>query len=402
MPDVIKSTGSGIGPTCKIVDVLSASQNVSTEYIPCNSLSIFPSNIPEKSGRCALALVRDATALNLQEQKLISRVLLALAIECDVVVLNFLELHCPVTNATLVFDQKSMAMSRGIVNLPTGTLRWWETNLRGAGLVPGVFENRKSDGCFLWSRPTTTRNGGKHMLKCLNQNKDVDLVEALHLRKEVVFPNILGKHNLSFLASEIKSCAVVFNAGLVGAVINPLLGSIIDAHHAVFRLNDAYMDAELSFYVGKKTSFRISHAKIGFAEKVINVTQNETLLFNIYGSQRESLQAAIRKSSVKHTKVFEIPSLVRVFGKKCLDQKEASVSTGLIAVLTAFQMCEKVVIFGKSSSFSSTDMHLFEPHYFDRVERNVELYRNAPYHNFTLEDKFFKQLSDSGLITLVP
>ena len=196
------------------------------------------------------------------------------------------------------------------------------------------------------------------------------------------------------------SCAVVMNSGLLGNMTQPRLGVAIDAHTAVFRMNEGPAGGLYGAIAGSKTTFRIIYPY----PKTMQPFNGETLLFSVhYKSERRMIDAAIRAQNfLPHQRLVEIPKKFRNCVKKCMKLPKRHPSTGVMSVVLAISLCDRVTVFGKSLTADSLDTSKFAYHYFEDNtlgKTSEELF--SPFHRPDLEKALYTLLSNFG-VTFVP
>lgn len=196
------------------------------------------------------------------------------------------------------------------------------------------------------------------------------------------------------------SCAVVMNSGLLGNMTRPRLGDAIDAHGAVFRINEGPAGGFYARIAGTKTTFRIIYPN----PKTLHSVGEEILLFSVhYKSERQLINAAIRSHNfLPHQRVIEIPKKFRECVKKCMNLPGRHPSTGMVSVVIATSMCDRITVFGKSLMVDSLDTSKFAYHYFEDNAPGVtseDFF--SPFHRPDLEKEFYTRLSDLG-VNFVP
>lgn len=255
-----------------------------------------------------------------------------------------------------------------------GGLAWWEYVLNSIGLHISKVIWRDDHSQVL----IRVQGGVQHdPCNCVNE-----------------LPQIL-KHSEKY-----PSCAVVMNSGLLGNLTQLRVGDAIDAHTAVFRMNEGPAGGLYDRIVGSKTTFRIIYPN----QKTMHSFDGETVLFSVhYKSERRMINAAIRAQNfLPHQRLIEIRKKFRNCVKKCMKLPERHPSTGVMSVALAISSCDRVTVFGKSLTVDSLDTSKFAYHYFeDNTPGKTSEDFFSPFHRPDLEKAFYTLLSNSG-VTFVP
>jgi len=202
------------------------------------------------------------------------------------------------------------------------------------------------------------------------------------------------------LKARHESCAVIMNSGLLGDLNGPRFGSAIDAHAAVFRINQGPCGGAYATVAGTKTTYRI----IWPHSEVLRPFDGETIVFSVYySSERHLLRDAVRKHRFRDTQqLIELPKAFRDCAKRCLRFPERHTSTGIVAVVLATTMCKRVAVFGKSLKVDSFNTSKFSYHYFeDNVPGKLNTEYFSDFHRPDLEEDFYKSVSSQG-VTFLP
>jgi hypothetical protein len=299
--------------------------------------------------------------------------------DTDRLFVTFTDKLCP-SRQPYDFESTSNATLSGTLGYPTGSLDWWRivVNSVGFSFSYGNFNRSK---CLLQFEAISSRGCG-----CICDSDgtlNVTTIRGLAGISAFVTP----RHAQ-------RSCALVTNAGILGSVHTPPLGILIDAHPFVIRLNNGPAHANVKAYVGSKTNLRVAWP----VERMYEVIRDEPTLFSIYRpSEENSLNRAFNHSLLQRDQVAIIPKLFREhIQKKCLRQKHGHASTGVNALAIALLMCKKVVIFGKSETFSTFD-DTFEAHYF---EKHASM--RSSRHDWDIELEMFKKLKEQKHLTMIP
>ena len=205
-------------------------------------------------------------------------------------------------------------------------------------------------------------------------------------------------HDLQF-RRRYRDCAVVMNSGLMHNLRHLRTGEAIDLHEAVFRLNAGPSGGFYARIVGSKTTFRLIYP----TETTLQSRDEETTLYSVYYSrERRLLKRAIRENRFPlHAKFAELPKSFRNCAKQCVKLPERHTSTGVLAVVLALTMCDRITVFGKSLRFDSFNISQFSYHYFeDDISSDIDDMFST-FHRPDLENIFFREIAQSG-VTFVP
>lgn len=205
-------------------------------------------------------------------------------------------------------------------------------------------------------------------------------------------------HDVQF-QRRYRDCAVVMNSGLMRNLRHLRTGEAIDLHEAVFRLNAGPSGGFYAPIVGSKTTFRLIYP----TETTLQSIGDETTLYSIYYSrERRLLKRAIRANRFPlHAKLAELRKSFRNCAKHCIELPERHTSTGILAVVLALTMCDRITVFGKSLQFDSFNTSQFSYHYFeDDISSDIDDMFST-FHRPDLEYNFFREVAQLG-VTFVP
>jgi len=197
------------------------------------------------------------------------------------------------------------------------------------------------------------------------------------------------------LRCHFSSCAVV---GSAGSLRGARLGSAIDAHEAVFRVNAA-PTAGHEDDVGHRTTWRVHNSEKPWFMASLNTPELQVAVCHtawIGACQHQAFNGAWSQNATLVNPVF-FSQLWTLLGRP---RGKKAPSTGLLALALALGACESVSTFG----FSTAD----EPkrtcarHYWECPRwAEHELYHDPghPFHDWAAEATIRQQWSDAGLLT---
>ena len=155
------------------------------------------------------------------------------------------------------------------------------------------------------------------------------------------------------------SCAVV---GSAPSVLDARLGNCIDAHDAVFRVNDA-PTAGFEEFVGTKTTWRVIteltpgvhvHARPNSTDALLPVQADELLLYCGQSWVGRCHQAALAwrtsVSLINPSLVHATYALINTLSNAVAKRSARIPTAGMMAVIAALKSCERVSLAGFSSS----------------------------------------------------
>ena len=208
----------------------------------------------------------------------------------------------------------------------------------------------------------------------------------------------LVEDNLEF-QRRYSSCAIVMNSGLMGKLRQLRTGAAIDSHEAVFRLNAGPSGGFYAHIVGSRTTFRLMYP----TTSTLHTFGDEVMLYSVYrSSERRLLKQAVRQNRfLPSLKVKELRKPFRDCAKRCMNLPERHASTGILAVVLALTMCERITVFGKSLRIDSFDLTKFSYHYFEQDNSSHIDDMFSRFHRPDLESKFYQELAQLG-VTFVP
>jgi len=300
----------------------------------------------------------------------------------DTLVVQFQSFGCP-TKYSQKLDVSSQAKLQGTLGFPVGSLDWWYIILHSVGFTQAKLDTVDAS-CTLKMRLVSSTNCG---CLCDAVNKDIF--------SSPKYSPFSVKH-FDFEPQSRKSCAVVTNAGIIGATYSPHLGSLIDAHSYVIRMNHAPASDEYAIYAGMRTDLRVSFP---FKQLFGAVKHSETLALSVYHDfEKIMLEKALNQSLVQAQTLHIISEKFRDAVKKCAKQEKGHTSTGLNTLALALYLCQRVIIFGKSYSLSTLDAR-FPGHYFEDIDNALQ---KSQVHEFHKEEEIFRQLFNDSFINLVP
>jgi hypothetical protein len=230
-----------------------------------------------------------------------------------------------------------------------------------------------------------------------------------------------------------RTCAVVLNSGVLTTFGDRKQGERIDAHDAVFRVNQAptkYFER----FVGKKTTLRVLNRKW---TQIFNQKMGKGFLFadpagasfvvtRARTTEFEHLAATVRKERDGDVKVFSMAhgvatrarwtlrafreGLIKLRPSKRKKYRDLSTglspSSGFIAIYIARHLCGKVAVYGMSLERSWEGDTLRAPyHYFTTMDGrhsvmdSIQL-RAHESHAFDLEGELVKTWSEAGILRL--
>lgn len=261
--------------------------------------------------------------------------------------------------------------SHSFVSYSVGTRQWWDYTLNSVGLH--VVHVTRHD----MSKVLLKVHGGLHLDPC-------QCAKSLEHTKEIEQSR---KH---------ASCAVVMNSGLLGDTDGPTFGPVIDTYEAVFRMNAAPSGGVYAGIAGSKTTYRLTWPH----NAVLKTFGDELMLFSVYYSkERRILKEAIKMHKFRtFRQPVELPKAFMTCAKGCMKLPERHTSTGILAVVLAVTLCDRVTVFGKSLKFDSMNTSRFPYYYFeDNVPEKVQQDYFWPLHRPDLEHKFYEHLHTVGV-----
>jgi hypothetical protein len=226
-----------------------------------------------------------------------------------------------------------------------------------------------------------------------------------------------------------RTCAVVGNGGVL--LNNPQNGAEIEAHDAVFRINEGPTRG-FEKYVGFKTTFRVAYgAGCGdmvvdeFAHVLCAYALNSEWadgLFDLWSVQYLSwyyymndvkahllnYPSLAPAMSARHAEGDAYKQLtMNLVNNKLLSSLQQNVtfpSTGLVAIRVAEEICDCVDIYGFSAGHQGKSKKKFRYHYYD-----VQIMPGAGYqasvnstelnvHKFSTEEQLITQLEELGAV----
>ncbi|XP_065833839.1 CMP-N-acetylneuraminate-beta-galactosamide-alpha-2,3-sialyltransferase 2-like isoform X3 [Oscarella lobularis] len=192
------------------------------------------------------------------------------------------------------------------------------------------------------------------------------------------------------------SCAVVGNSdNLSGSDY----GLVIDSHDVVFRMNAAATKG-YGKDVGVKTTFQTLYSCIA------NSYQKPNKILVIPTGTRE-IHFAGRAPSILRANSSDVylihPDLYRSVKTEWMSYKKLRISSGIVIILFAVHVCNKVNVFGfginKDGNYG---------HYYSLDQESVSTRQNLAqkkqflFHDFKLETDLRMKLAEEGIITVFP
>lgn len=290
--------------------------------------------------------------LALPQETLVKRLLDTLH-TANGILLQYEAKNCP-KNISLRADHSSRAQLVGTFGFETGSLEWWQVILRSVGLSIDQISSREKH-CFILATSVSSKNCFGNLT---NEQETTKLAQQNDMSKLA--------RSLANSGERTTSCAIVMNGGVTGAIYSPLLGSLIDAHPRVIRINRGIAGGDYTRYAGSKTSLRIA-----------------SMTF-------EKLAKGEPLSWVGYEPEF-LPGSFRTFVRKSLapDIPKIQPSSGMNALFLGLLYCERVVIFGKiTRDIAGLDSLKLPYHYFELQAREGQN------HNWSHELWLLRLLED--------
>eukprot|EP00238_Polyblepharides_amylifera_P005830 CAMPEP_0196590682 /NCGR_PEP_ID=MMETSP1081-20130531/67230_1 /TAXON_ID=36882 /ORGANISM="Pyramimonas amylifera, Strain CCMP720" /LENGTH=342 /DNA_ID=CAMNT_0041913837 /DNA_START=543 /DNA_END=1572 /DNA_ORIENTATION=+ len=222
--------------------------------------------------------------------------------------------------------------------------------------------------------------GGSHVVK-FKFYKDLKAIshlpEVLPERDPVTLP---GKP----LIRKYESCAVVGNSG---SLLETQFGDGIDKHEVVIRFNAAKTEGYEQF-VGYKTTFRILNSVDMKASREGNEISITTLRNN---DLKEWAKQSLIEGNPTAALTTDPEFLCHTWA--WVRNRGDKPSSGLVGIVMALKMCEKVDIYG--FQYSNYFSRFSRPHYYDweRPKKGRE-----KVHPFTREVSLYAQLARNGYL----
>eukprot|EP00873_Tetraselmis_striata_P044932 jgi/Tetstr1/465196/TSEL_009903.t1 len=215
-----------------------------------------------------------------------------------------------------------------------------------------------------------------------------------------------------------RTCAIVGNSGVARLTA---YGADIDAHDAVFRMNQAPGSNGCQLYVGGRTTVRMVNAR--WLHKLAHGTmrhlpmeQNVTLLITRYDAKEvKRLLQQLEMTGRSDVKVRLMTQSLKARAQKLLqfyryylmtykgfkDGPGESPSTGLLALTAAMQLCDQVTLY----AFGLWGQHLRHAaerqsmyHYFHSLYGKKEV--DAGSHSMDSERMLFQMMNEAGLVNM--
>jgi len=309
--------------------------------------------------------------------------LLDLSSQTDVVVLS-LPANMVMSESSIIVDTSSNASLSGTIGFEVGSFSWWSLLLVSAGFRVVNPETRLLHGRYLVGKLAHSEDCGCLCGGVSRYFSQISMEEKAQMRE------------LKLMPKSKASCAVVINSGILGAVYSPHLGPLIDSYSYVIRLNAAPVTETYSMYVGNKTDMRIAPA---FREDLLVAAQEPgPLLTSIYTQQQahEFEEAKLRHPQLS-SRTLMLHKSFRDSIAACTKNPTVDTSTGINAVAVALYLCDRVVVFGKSTWVSSLKGF---PVYYYVSDIDPKWYNTL--HNFRDEETLLSALSSQGYLNLVP
>lgn len=215
-----------------------------------------------------------------------------------------------------------------------------------------------------------------------------------------------------------RTCAIVGNSGVARLTA---YGADIDAHDAVFRMNQAPGSNGCQLYVGGRTTVRMVNArwlhKLAHGTmKHLPMERNVTLLITRYDAKevkrlfqqlemtgRSDVRVRLMTQSLKARtqKLLQFFRFFLMTYKGFKDGAGESPSTGLLALSAAMQMCDQVTLYafglwGQHARYNSERQSMY--HYFHSLYGKKEV--DAGSHSMDSERMLFQTINDAGLINM--
>lgn len=229
--------------------------------------------------------------------------------------------------------------------------------------------------------------------------RDTQRIIVLHLNNELFFPDNLFSEGeefesvLPFVPEDLRSPFTIPNnssCAIVGSsrnLLNGNLGTIIDKHDVVIRINRAPTEGYESD-VGSKTSIRFQNQ---FREAFIPSERVPAIVAYCYSNSNDCLWLKdFLRSSIDSEDTQSI-SLIHPVFLKHINQIMPKPSTGLIAIITAIHLCESVNVFG----FGANKKGEWDYYYDSKLTS-----KSKNYHFAKREKNILEALETIGLIKI--
>uniref|UniRef100_A0A061RC82 Cmp-n-acetylneuraminate-beta-galactosamide-alpha--sialyltransferase 1 n=1 Tax=Tetraselmis sp. GSL018 TaxID=582737 RepID=A0A061RC82_9CHLO len=235
---------------------------------------------------------------------------------------------------------------------------------------------------------------------------------------EALRPMLPVDENKAHEGHRFRTCAVVGNSGIARLTA---FGSDIDAHEAVFRMNQAPATNGCQLYVGGRTTVRLLNAR--WLHKLAHGTMRHlplergvTALITRYDAREvRRLLQQLNTTGRSDVKVRLMSQALKARAQKLLqyfrfylmafkgfrDGSGISPSTGLLAILSAMQMCEQVTLYAfglwrQHSHRAAERQRMY--HYFHSLYGKKEV--DADAHSMDAERMLFKFMNEAGLVSM--